>query len=84
MVGGSFLAAGSNDHAIRVYFFDNNDPIKVWDQESHSALVDSIQFANNSARFLSGSKDGTAKIWKYESQKWKPLLIDVSKTLKKY
>jgi bromodomain and WD repeat domain-containing protein 1/3 len=78
------LAAGSNDFAIRVYFFDNNDPIKICELESHGNLVDSIQYANNSARFLSGSKDGTARIWKYESQKWKTLVIDVSKTLKKY
>ena len=60
-----------------------NDPIKICELESHGNLVDSIQYANNSARFLSGSKDGTARIWKYESQKWKTLVIDVSKTLKK-
>ena len=77
------MAAGSNDHAIRVYFFDNNDPIKIGELEAHSNLVDSIQYANHSARFLSGSKDGTARIWKYESQKWKAIIIDVSKTLKK-
>lgn len=81
--GGSFLVAGSNDHVIRVFFFDNNDPIKVGELETHSNLVDSIQFANNSARFLSGSKDGTALIWKYVSQNWKKITIDVSKTLKK-
>jgi bromodomain and WD repeat domain-containing protein 1/3 len=78
------LAAGSNDHVIRVYFFDNNDPIKVCELESHSNLVDSIQYANHSAKFLSGSKDGTAKIWKYENQKWKAKLIDATISLTKY
>ena len=81
--GGAFLAAGSNDHAIRVYFFDSDNPIKICELESHTNLVDSIQYANNSARFLSGSKDGTARIWRYESQKWKAMLIDGSKTLQK-
>lgn len=81
--GGSFLAAGSNDHVIRVYFFDENDPIKVCELESHTNFVDSIQYANTSARFLSGSKDGTAKIWKYENLKWKAKLIDASVTLVK-
>ena len=77
------MAAGSNDHAIRVYFFDNGNPIKICELESHRNIVDSIQYANNSARFLSGSKDGTARIWQYESQKWRALLIDGSKTLQK-
>ena len=77
------MAAGSNDHAIRVYFFDNGTPIKICELESHTNIVDSIQYANNSARILSGSKDGTARIWQYESQKWRALLIDGSKTLQK-
>jgi WD40 repeat protein len=87
--GGSFLAAGSNDHVIRVYFFDIDDktglrdPIKVCELESHSNFVDSIQYANRSARFLSGSKDGTAKIWKYENLKWKAKNIDATVTLAK-
>ncbi len=81
--GGSFLAAGSNDHAIRIYFFDNDNPIKICELEAHSNIVDSIMYANNSARFLSGSKDGTARIWCYENQKWKAMLIDASKTLQK-
>lgn len=79
--GGSFLATGSSDFVIRVYFFDDNDPIKVCELESHTNIVDSIQYANNSAKFLSGSKDGTARIWKYESLKWKAKLIDASITL---
>ena len=28
--------------------------------------VDSLQFSNCGLRFVSGSKDGTANIWKYE------------------
>lgn len=46
-------------------------------------FVDSIQYSNHSTRFLSGSKDGTARIWKYERKQWKALLIDASKTLQK-
>ena len=77
------MAAGSNDHAIRVYYFDNDNPIKISELETHGNVVDSIQYANNSARFLSGSRDGTARIWKYESQKWKATLIDAAKSLSK-
>lgn len=82
--GGSFLAAGSNDHVIRVYFFDEIDgPLKVCELESHTNLVDSIQYANTSAKFLSGSKDGTAKIWHYENMRWKSRQIDASVSLVK-
>ncbi|CAF0748059.1 unnamed protein product [Brachionus calyciflorus] len=81
--GGLFLAAGSNDNAIRVYCFENGEPNKICELESHSNIVDSIQYANTSARFLSGSKDGTAKIWSFESQQWKNKVIDGSKTLDK-
>ena len=76
------MAAGSNDHVIRVYFFNDYDqePLKICELESHRDLVDSIQFANNSSRFLSGSKDGTAQVWWYEQQRWRSLLLDTSKT----
>jgi WD40 repeat protein len=79
------MAAGSNDHLIRVYFFNDYDqePIRITELESHTNLVDSIQFSNHSSRFMSGSKDGTAKIWWYESQRWKNILLDTAKTFQK-
>jgi bromodomain and WD repeat domain containing protein 1/3 len=81
--GGSFMAAGSNDHSIRVYFIDNDVPQKVCELESHSNIVDSIQYANNLPWILSGSKDGTARVWKYEDSQWTAMLIDASKSLNK-
>lgn len=38
--------------------------------EKHTDRVDSIQWANRSLQFISGSKDGTAVIWKYKAQNW--------------
>jgi WD40 repeat protein len=81
--GGAFMAAGSNDHLIRVYHFENNEPSRIAEIDSHNSLVDSILFSNHSSRFLSGSKDGTAKIWTYDTQKWKSILLDTSKTFQK-
>lgn len=81
--GGSFMAAGSNDHSIRVYFIDNDVPQKVCELESHTNIVDSIQYANNLPWILSGSKDGTARVWKYEQGQWTAMLIDASKSLTK-
>lgn len=81
--GGFFMAAGSNDNAIRVYFMDNDEPKKLLELECHTHWVDSILYANESARFLSGSKDGTAVIWALDaaSNAWTASLIDGAKTL---
>lgn len=82
--GGFFMAAGSNDHAIRVYYMDDDEPKKLHELECHSNWVDSILYANRSAHFLSGSKDGTAVIWRLdENNRWKGDLIDGSKTLQR-
>ena len=107
------MAAGSNDHVIRVYYFDNDNPTKICELESHSvcyifsfsvvffyyfrsgvpqvpknffsfnSFFDSIQYANHSTRFLSGSEDGTARIWKYERRQWNAMLIDATKSFQK-
>lgn len=79
------MAAGSNDNAIRVYYFDNDEPKKLHELELHVNLVDSIQYANTSSKFLSGSKDGTAVIWNYneENFKWQPIRINGNTTLQR-
>ena len=70
--GGLFLATGSADHHVRVYMMDGKEgPVKVLEQEAHSERVDSLQWANKpSLRFASGSKDGTARIWRYGAGEW--------------
>ena len=35
-------------------------------------------------RFLSGSRDGTARIWYFHRSVWKHILVDVSKRLPEY
>ncbi|KAF0023212.1 hypothetical protein F2P81_023842 [Scophthalmus maximus] len=55
--GGMFLATGSTDHIIRVYYFGLGQPEKISELESHTFLyllnqdkVDSIQFSHCSDR----------------------------------
>lgn len=80
--GGMFLAAGSADHHVRVYKMAGNEgPHRVLEVQSHTDRVDSIQWANHSLRFVSGSKDGTAIIWRYTRQRWKPLHLYMSTRL---
>uniref|UniRef100_A0A4W6D160 Bromodomain and WD repeat domain containing 1 n=1 Tax=Lates calcarifer TaxID=8187 RepID=A0A4W6D160_LATCA len=44
--------------------------------------VDSIQFCHSGERFVSGSRDGTARIWKlHQRQQWRCILLNMSATL---
>uniref|UniRef100_A0A8D2PJA6 Bromodomain and WD repeat-containing protein 1 n=1 Tax=Zosterops lateralis melanops TaxID=1220523 RepID=A0A8D2PJA6_ZOSLA len=76
-VGGMFLATGSTDHVIRMYFFGSETPEKIAELESHADKVDSIQFSNGGDRFISGSRDGTARIWRFEQAEWRSILLDI-------
>ncbi|KAI4892671.1 hypothetical protein NFI96_022685, partial [Prochilodus magdalenae] len=48
----------------------------------HDKVV-AVQFCNNSdsLRFVSGSRDGTARIWQYQQQEWKGITLDMSTKL---
>lgn len=39
------------------------------------APVDSIQFAHNLNEYLSGSGDGTARIWRFTNDSWKTTVL---------
>uniref|UniRef100_UPI00358F1ABD PH-interacting protein-like n=1 Tax=Myxine glutinosa TaxID=7769 RepID=UPI00358F1ABD len=79
--GGMFLATGSTDHVIRVYYLGCDQPAKVAELEDHVDKVDSIQFSWAGDRFVSGSRDGTARVWQYRRQAWRNVLLDMSTKL---
>lgn len=79
--GGLFLAAGSADHHVRVYLMSDEGPKRILETEAHSDTVDSIQWAHTGLRFISGSKDGSAHVWHFESQQWKSLRLQMSERL---
>ncbi|XP_062870970.1 PH-interacting protein [Trichomycterus rosablanca] len=79
--GGMFLATGSTDHIIRVYYFGGDQPDKIAELESHTDKVDSIQFSHEGDRFVSGSRDGTARIWQLQQQDWRSILLDMATKL---
>ncbi|XP_053314534.1 PH-interacting protein isoform X2 [Spea bombifrons] len=76
--GGMFLATGSTDHIIRVYYFGSGQPEKISELEFHTDKVDSIQFSNTSSRFVSGSRDGTARIWQFKKREWRSILLEMA------
>ncbi|XP_072553595.1 PH-interacting protein isoform X2 [Salminus brasiliensis] len=79
--GGMFLATGSTDHIIRVYYFGGDQPEKIAELESHTDKVDSIQFSHEGDRFVSGSRDGTARVWQLQQQDWRSILLDMATKL---
>lgn len=80
--GGAFLATGSTDHVVRVYHvLAPSGPERIAELEAHADQVDSLQFANNSCRFVSGSKDGTANVWTFERQQWRSIILRMATKL---
>ncbi|KAG7223301.1 hypothetical protein INR49_015657, partial [Caranx melampygus] len=81
--GGMFMATGSTDHMIRVYYLGAETPMKVSEMDAHTDKVVVVQFSNNSdsLRFVSGSRDGTARIWHYQQQEWKSNTLDMAARL---
>ncbi|KAM3615994.1 uncharacterized protein V6R79_010680 [Siganus canaliculatus] len=80
--GGIFLATGSTDDVIRIYYLGSGTPEKMSELHEHTDKVDSIQFCHSGERFVSGSRDGTARIWKlHQRQQWRCILLNMSATL---
>ena len=51
--------------------FGPERPEHLLDREAHSDRVSSIQWANTGLRFVSGSYDGTAIVWRCEEREWR-------------
>jgi bromodomain and WD repeat domain-containing protein 1/3 len=80
--GGLFMAAGSADNHVRVYHMLATDgPERILEVEHHGDRVDSISWANQGLRFVSGSNDGTALIWRFENACWRYIRLNCSKNL---
>uniref|UniRef100_A0A665TVY9 Bromodomain and WD repeat domain containing 1 n=1 Tax=Echeneis naucrates TaxID=173247 RepID=A0A665TVY9_ECHNA len=80
--GGMFLATGSTDDVIRIYYLGGGSPEKISELHEHTDKVDSIQFCHSGERFVSGSRDGTARIWKlHQRQQWRCILLNIAEAM---
>ena len=53
-------------------------PQRILEEGEHEDQVDSIQWCNTSQlRLLSGSSDGTARIWTYQKGKWNTIVLNM-------
>ena len=54
-------------------------PQRILEEGEHEDQVDSIQWCNTSQlRLLSGSSDGTARIWTYHGGRWKTIVLNMT------
>ena len=75
------MAAGSADNHVRVYhMLGQEGPERILEVEHHHDRVDSISWCHEGLRFVSGSKDGTALIWRFENALWRYIRLDCSRT----
>uniref|UniRef100_A0A3P8XZC1 Bromo domain-containing protein n=1 Tax=Esox lucius TaxID=8010 RepID=A0A3P8XZC1_ESOLU len=74
--GGMFLATGGTDHVIRVYYLGSETPMKLSELDAHM-----VRHGREILRFVSGSRDGTARIWHYQQQEWKSITLDIATRL---
>ncbi|XP_056140108.1 bromodomain and WD repeat-containing protein 3 [Lampris incognitus] len=80
--GGMFLVTGSTDDVIRIYYLGCGNPEKISELHDHTDKVDSIQFCHFGERFVSGSRDGTARIWRlHQRQQWRCIVLNMSSSL---
>uniref|UniRef100_A0A674BZK7 Pleckstrin homology domain interacting protein n=1 Tax=Salmo trutta TaxID=8032 RepID=A0A674BZK7_SALTR len=81
--GGMFLATGSTDHIIRVFYFGSGQPQKISELETHTDNgLSCVCVCACVCVFVSGSRDGTARIWQLHQQEWRSILLDMQ--AKKY
>ncbi|VDK71960.1 unnamed protein product [Onchocerca ochengi] len=73
--GGSLVVFGDTHHNLRIYNITRDNIIKISDIEAHTDRVDSLAWAHMGLRFASGSRDGIAKVWKFEFNDWIPLVL---------
>uniref|UniRef100_A0A452T0Z8 Bromodomain and WD repeat-containing protein 1 n=1 Tax=Ursus maritimus TaxID=29073 RepID=A0A452T0Z8_URSMA len=75
-VGGMFLATGSTDHVIRMYFLGFEAPEKIAELESHTVSIHVIKFCRLIVDNI--PIDGTARIWRFEQLEWRSILLDMA------
>ncbi|KAI1722215.1 WD domain, g-beta repeat domain-containing protein [Ditylenchus destructor] len=68
--GGNLVAMGDTHEHIRIFKVSEASIERLYEMEAHGDRVDSLVWAHNSLRFVSGSKDGTAKVWFIKNNTW--------------
>uniref|UniRef100_A0A0N5AL33 Bromo domain-containing protein n=1 Tax=Syphacia muris TaxID=451379 RepID=A0A0N5AL33_9BILA len=77
--GGSLVVIGDTHRFLRIYKLSEDGVSKIRDIEAHGDRVDSLAWAHSGLRFVSGSKDGIAKVWRFRYNDWESVALDTKK-----
>lgn len=61
---------GDSSNMIHIYKLSATNVDRIAEFKAHDDRVDSLIFANTHLRFATGSKDGLAKVWEFNSGEW--------------
>uniref|UniRef100_A0A5F9CX58 Bromodomain and WD repeat domain containing 3 n=1 Tax=Oryctolagus cuniculus TaxID=9986 RepID=A0A5F9CX58_RABIT len=53
-------------------------PVKFTERSRPGVQISCSSFSSGILRFVSGSRDGTARIWQYQQQEWKSIVLDMA------
>lgn len=82
VIGGTFLASGCSEGFVRVYnLLADGGPAKMLQKRLHADRVDSVEYCHVGDRLLTGSRDGTGRIWLYRRQEWTTILLNSAQSL---
>ncbi|VDD91305.1 unnamed protein product [Enterobius vermicularis] len=77
--GGNLVVIGDTHRFLRIFRLSEEGVLKLKDIEAHSDRVDSLAWAHSGLRFVSGSKDGVAKVWNFRYNDWESVSLDTKK-----
>ncbi|KAI6183017.1 Bromo domain-containing protein [Aphelenchoides bicaudatus] len=68
--GGNFVVMGDSTNHIHIYKLSSTTVDRIAEFRAHEDGVDSLAWANSHLQFATGSKDGVAKVWEFNSGEW--------------
>jgi WD40 repeat protein len=75
--GGNFVVMGDSTNHIHIYKLSATTVDRLAEFKAHEDKVDSLVWANKNLRFATGSKDGVAKVWQFNSGEWTSIELRV-------
>ncbi|KAL3083410.1 hypothetical protein niasHS_011212 [Heterodera schachtii] len=75
--GGNLVIIGDTHQSLMMYKLSAQTVDRLYEFQAHSDRIDTLVWSHHSLRFVSGSKDGTAKVWSLDEEgRWAPVELN--------